>query len=151
MKKVIALLLVLTMAVMMVGCKKDKEEGALEQIVLNEVAHSYFYAPMYVAIELGYFEEEGIDLKLVNGGGADNTMTALISGEADIGFMGSEQSVYVTNEGIEDTVVNFAQLTQRAGNFLVVRDGVEYQTKEDGSFDLNSLKGKTVIGGRAGG
>ncbi|MBQ8281764.1 MAG: ABC transporter substrate-binding protein [Lachnospiraceae bacterium] len=151
MKKIVALLLVLTMAVALVGCKKDDKEGALTKVVLNEVAHSYFYAPMYVAIELGYFEEEGIDLVLVNGSGADNTMTALVSGEADIGFMGSEQSIFVTNEGMSDQVVNFAQLTQRAGNFLVVREGVEYEMEEDGSFDWNSLKGKTVIGGRAGG
>lgn len=151
MKKTFAVLLVLLMIVMLAGCKDKEKEGALTEVTLNEVAHSYFYAPMYVAIELGYFEEEGIDLTLVNGGGADNTMTALISGEADIGFMGSEQSIYVTNEGLEDTVVNFAQLTQRAGNFLVVRNGVDYDLKEDGSFDLNSLKGKTVLGGRAGG
>ncbi len=151
MKKVIAFLLLCTMALMLVGCKREEKEGALTKVVLNEVAHSYFYAPMYVAIELGYFEEEGIDLTLVNGSGADNTMTALISGEADIGFMGSEQSIFVTNEGMSDQVVNFAQLTQRAGNFLVAREGVEYELEEDGSFDLNSLKGKTVIGGRAGG
>ncbi len=157
MKKTLAFLLVLMMLAMTVGCSgkkdgKDKsEEGALTKITLNEVAHSYFYAPMYVAIELGYFKEEGIDLNLVNGSGADNTMTALISGEADIGFMGSEQSIYVANEGIEDPVVNFAQLTQRAGNFLVARKGVDYKTKADGSFDFESLKGKSVIGGRAGG
>lgn len=151
MKKTFAVLMVLLMLVMLAGCKDKEEEGALTKVTLNEVAHSYFYAPMYVAIELGYFEEEGIELKLVNGGGADNTMTALISGEADIGFMGSEQSIYVTNEGIEDTVVNFAQLTQRAGNFLVARNGTDYKLKEDGSFDLNSLKGKNVLGGRAGG
>ena len=77
-------------------------------VVLNEVAHSIFYAPMYVAIEEGYFAEEGIDLTLVNGFGADKTMTAVLSGEADIGFMGSEASIYTYNEGANDYVVNFA-------------------------------------------
>lgn len=151
MKKIPALFLILMISVSMAGCKNEKQEGALTEVTLNEVAHSYFYAPMYVAIELGYFEDEGIDLSLVNGNGADSTMTALVSGEADIGLMGSEQSVYVSNEGLEDTVVNFAQMTQRAGNFLVVRDGVEYDTDKEGKFDWNSLKGKKVIGGRAAG
>ena len=138
MKKVIAFLLLCTMALMLVGCKKEEKEGALTKVVLNEVAHSYFYAPMYVAIELGFFEEEGIDLTLVNGSGADNTMTALISGEADIGFMGSEQSIFVTNEGMSDQVVNFAQLTQRAGNFLVARENLS-------DFKWEDLKGSYAI------
>ena len=98
--------------------KTNKEEN-LTPVTLNEVAHSIFYAPMYVAIEKGYFEEEGINLNLVTGFGADKTMTAVISGTADIGFMGSEASIYAYNEGANDYVVNFAQLTQRAGNFLV--------------------------------
>ena len=92
------------------------------KVVLNEVAHSIFYAPMYVAIEEGYFEDEGINLELVTGFGADKTMTAVLSGEADIGFMGSEASIYTYNEGANDYVVNFAQLKQRAGNFLVDRE-----------------------------
>ena len=123
------------------GC--GKEEG-LTKVQLTEVAHSIFYAPMYVAVEEGYFEEEGIELTLVNGLGADKTMTAVLSGEADIGFMGSEASVYVYNEGAEDYVVNFAQLTQRAGNFLVSREA-------DSDFKMTDLKGKTVLGGRKGG
>ena len=106
--------------------------------------YSIFYAPMYVAIEEGYFAEEGIDLELVNGLGADKTMTAVLSGEAQIGFMGSEASVYVYNEGAEDYVVNFAQLTQRAGNFLVSRE-------QEPDFKITDLKGKTVLGGRKGG
>ena len=123
------------------GCGK---KGDLVTVKLNEVAHSIFYAPQYVAIELGYFEEEGLDVELVNGLGADKTMTAVLSGDADIGFMGSEASIYVYNEGNEDYVVNFAQLTQRAGNFLVGRDPNE-------EFSWENVKGKTVIGGRAGG
>lgn len=114
------------------------------KVVLNEVAHSIFYAPMYVAIEEGYFEEEGIELELVTGFGADKTMTAVLTGEADIGFMGSESTVYTYAGGTEDYVVNFAQLTQRAGNFLVSREQIE-------NFTWDMIKGKNVLGGRAGG
>ena len=114
------------------------------KITLNEVAHSVFYAPLYVAIEKGYFKDENIDLTLVTGFGADKTMTAVISGEADIGFMGSEASVYMYSERASDYVVNFAQLTQRAGNFLVARQDNEH-------FQWADLKGKTVLGGRKGG
>ena len=99
---------------------------------------------MYVAIEEGYFEEEGINLTLVCGFGADKVMTAVLSGEADIGFMGSEASIYTYNGGANDYVVNFAQLTQRAGNFLVAR-------KEIPDFSWEDLKGSTVLGGRKGG
>ena len=115
-----------------------------KKVVLNEVAHSIFYAPMYIAIEEGYFAEEGIDLELVTGFGADKTMTAVLSGNADIGFMGSEASIYTYNEGASDYVVNFAQLTQRAGNFLVARE-------KNVDFSWENLKGKEVLGGRKGG
>lgn len=123
------------------GGSSDKN---LTPLVLNEVAHSIFYAPQYAAIELGYFEEEGIDLTLVNGGGADKVMTALISGDAQIGFMGSEASIYVYQEGSQDYAVNFAQLTQRAGNFLVGRE-------PEPDFSWENLRGKKVLGGRAAG
>lgn len=127
------------------GCGRDgAQDKNLTPVTLNEVAHSIFYAPQYAAIELGYFEEEGIDLTLVNGGGADKVMTALISGDAQIGFMGSEASIYVYQEGSQDYAVNFAQLTQRAGNFLVGR-----QPEPD--FKWEDLRGKKVLGGRAGG
>ena len=108
------------------------------------MAHSIFYAPMYIAIEEGYFAEEGIDLELVTGFGADKTMTAVLSGNADIGFMGSEASIYTYNEGASDYVVNFAQLTQRAGNFLVAHEKID-------DFSWENLKGKEVLGGRKGG
>ena len=125
--------------------KKDStEDKTLSKVTLNEVAHSIFYAPQYVAIEEGYFEEEGLDLTLVTGFGADKTMTAVISGEADIGFMGAEASIYAYQEGATDPVMNFAQLTQRAGNFLVARE-------EMPDFTWNDLKGKKVLGGRKGG
>lgn len=113
-------------------------------VTLNEVAHSIFYAPQYVAIENGYFEDEGIDLTLVTGFGADKVMTAVLSGEADIGFMGSESSIYTYQEGANDVIVNFAQLTQRAGNFLVAREPMK-------DFEWEDLKGAEVLGGRKGG
>ncbi len=123
---------------------KEKADSQLKQVTLCEVTHSIFYAPQYVAIENGYFADEGLELTVTNGFGADKVMTALISGDADIGFMGSESSIYVYAEGSDDYAVNFAGLTQRAGNFLVGREA-------DDSFDWSELKGKTVIGGRAGG
>ena len=121
-----------------------KDEAKLAKVTLNEVAHSIFYAPQYVAIEEGYFKDEGLDLTLVTGFGADKTMTAVISGEADIGFMGAEASVYAYQEGATDPVVNFAQLTQRAGNFLVARE-------EMPDFKWEDLKDKKILGGRKGG
>lgn len=132
------------------GCGKgtDTKEKSGGQdavnVTLNEVAHSIFYAPMYVAMEEGYFEDEGIALNLVTGFGADKTMTAVLSGEADIGFMGSESTIYTYLGGTDDYVVNFAQLTQRAGNFLVSREKTD-------SFTWDMLKGQDVLGGRAGG
>ena len=144
MKKVTAVALVLCLAVVQLcGCGKSSEKEVVK-VRLNEVAHSIFYAPQYVAIENGYFEEEGIDIELVNGAGADNVMTAVLSGEADIGFMGSEASIYVYNQGSGEKIVNFAQLTQRAGNFLVARE-------KDEDFTWEKLKGKTVLAGRKGG
>mgnify|MGYP000900984327 CR=1 FL=1 len=135
---------------MLAGCgqMKDLSDGGekkeLQKVTLNEVAHSIFYAPMYVAIEEGYFREEGIDLTLVTGFGADKTVTAVLAGEADIGFMGSESTIYTKNGGAEDYLINFAQLTQRAGNFLVGRSA-------EPDFSWQDLKGKKVLGGRAGG
>lgn len=125
-------------------CGCGKETSGRTPVTLYEVAHSIFYAPQYVAIELGYFQEEGIDLTLVNGAGADKVMTAMLAGDADIGFMGSEASIYTYVQGAEDYAVNFAQLTQRAGNFLVAR-------QPDPDFTWQKLKGSRVLGGRAGG
>ena len=149
-KRIFAIVCCLSLLLMMItGCSASSEDTAsetsasLQKVILNEVAHSIFYAPMYVAIEEGYFAEEGIDLELVTGFGADKVMTALISGEAQIGFMGSESSIYAYNEGANDYVVNFAQLTQRAGNFLVAREDMD-------DFQWNDLKGTNVLGGRKG-
>ncbi len=145
-KKIFVMILALCVLVLsMVGCTKKPTAGnGLTAVTLNEVAHSIFYAPMYVAIEEGYFEEEGIGLTLVTGFGADKTMTAVLTGEADIGFMGSESTIYTYVGGTDDYVVNFAQLTQRAGNFLVSREPID-------DFQWDMLIGEEVLGGRAGG
>ncbi|MED9904347.1 MAG: ABC transporter substrate-binding protein [Lachnospiraceae bacterium] len=126
------------------GCGSKPAGSKLTGVTLNEVAHSIFYAPMYVAIEEGYFEEEGIDLTLVTGFGADKTMTALLTGEADIGFMGSESTIYTYAGGTQDYAVTFAQLTQRAGNFLVSRTPID-------DFTWDMVIGTEVLGGRPGG
>lgn len=139
-----ALAILLAVAALPSLVMAENKEEDLTKVTLNEVAHSIFYAPQYVAIEKGYFSEEGIDLELVTGFGADKVMTAVISGEADIGFMGAEASIYAYQEGANDVIVNFAQLTQRAGNFLVARE-------EMPDFQWEDLKGKKVLGGRKGG
>ena len=144
-KRIFCLLLVLLLCLAALpACGSKKSSGDLTKVTLNEVAHSIFYAPMYVAIEEGYFAEEGIDLDLVTGFGADKTMTALLTGEADIGFMGSESTIYTYVGGTDDYAVNFAQLTQRAGNFLVSREPIE-------NFTWDMIIGTDVLGGRAGG
>lgn len=152
MKKRIALILVVVLLCCfgLAACKardegeKNEEREELTKVTLNEVAHSIFYAPQYVAIEEGYFVEEGIKLELVTGFGADKVMAAVLSGDADIGFMGSESSIYAYQQGANDKVVNFAQLTQRAGNFLVSREKMP-------EFQWEDLKGKDILGGRKGG
>ena len=140
MKKMLALFLAACTALLAAGCST----GGLEKITVNEVTHSVFYAPQYAAMELGFFEEEGLAVDLVNGGGSDKSMTAVLSGDADIGLMGPETAVYVYNEGKQDHAVVIGQLTQRDGSFLVGR-------KQDDAFDWESLRGTTIIGGRKGG
>lgn len=122
------------------GCTKK----ALTKVRVNEVTHSIFYAPQYVAISQGFFKEEGLEIELTNGGGADKVMTALLSGQCDIGFMGPEATLYVYNQGKEDHPVNFAQLTKRDGSFLLAR-------KPDPNFTWDKVKDKHIIAGRKGG
>lgn len=137
------------------GCQKTTTKGEnstkentsseeLQTVRLNEVVRSVFYAPMYVAISEGFFEEEGLKIDLSTGQGADKTMQQLLSGNVDIGFSGPEQAVYIYNQGREDYPVVFGQLTQRDGSFLVGR-------KAEENFDWASLKSKEIIGGRPGG
>lgn len=140
--KIAVLVLTLGIFSMLGGC--GNQSGETEKITLNEVAHSIFYAPQYVALENGYFTQEGLEVELVTGYGADKTMAAVISGDAEIGFMGAEASVYAYLEGAKDPVINFAQGTQRAGNFLVAREKMP-------DFQWSDLKGKEVLGGRKGG
>lgn len=121
-----------------------KNENKRTKVTLAEVAHTIFYAPQYVAIEKGYFKEVGIDIDLILTAGADKVTAAVLSGDADIGFCGSEGTIYVYNAKEKDYLKTFAQLTQKDGSFLVSREKID-------NFILNDLKGKSVIGGRAGG
>ena len=123
---------------------KNNESKKLKKVRLSEVAHTIFYAPQYVAIEKGYFKEEGIDIELSLANGADKVSAALLSGDSDIGFCGSEATIYVYNGGEKDYLKTFAQLTRKDGSFIVSREKIK-------NFKLEDLKGKTVIGGRSGG
>lgn len=123
---------------------KDETTADLTTIQLNEVTRSVFYAPQYVAISNGFFEEEGLKLEITTGQGADKVMTALLAGQSDIGLCGPEAAIYVYNEGKEDYVEVFGQLTQKDGSFLVSKNPTS-------NFSWNDLKGKTVIPGRKGG
>ncbi len=144
MKKFIISLLAACLCISaLAGCGKT-DDSALTKVTLSEVVHSIFYAPQYVAMELGFFEEEGIDLQVDLGNGADKCMTALLSGNADIALCGTEAALYIHAEGREDVPKVFAQLTQRAGNFLVGRE-------PDPNFTWDDVRGTTIIGGRQGG
>ena len=144
MKRFISLLIVVLLITSMVltGCNKKPAEN--QKVRLIEVTHSIFYTPQYVAIEQGLLEKQGLSIELTNGGGADKCMAALVSGEADIAFMGPEASVYVYLQGRDDLAVNFAQLTQRDGSFIVGRE-------KDDNFTIDKLRGHTILGGRKGG
>lgn len=142
MKKIILTLLTIVMAICpFAGCDKKADVKTIE---LNEVTHSVFYAPLYIAIENGYFEEEQIKVNLTNGGGADKSMTALLSGTAQIALMGPETVVYVYNQGKKDAPKVFGQLTQRDGSFLVSRN-------PEPNFKWSNLKDKEILAGRKGG
>ncbi len=146
MKRLLTALLALTMLLFpLASCKEKSDSGdSLTTVRLNEVTHSIFYAPLYVALENDFFEKEGLKIELTNGGGADNVMTALISGNADIGLMGVEASIYVYLEGKKDVPNVFSQLTKRDGSFLVSR-------KAEPNFKWEDLENKEIIAGRKGG
>jgi len=143
MKKLSLLLALLLVFVSfaVVGCG---EKSTLNIIKVNEVTHSIFYAPFYVAINNGYFADENIEIELTNGGGADASMSAILSGDANIGLMGPEASIYVIQGDSKDKPVVFGQLTKRDGSFIVAKHN--YQ-----NFTLADMVGKEIIGGRQGG
>ncbi len=142
MKKVCLFLALVLCAAFILGACGAKDENV--KIRLSEVTHSVFYAPQYVAISKGFFKEAGINIELQNGQGADKVMTAVLSGQCDIGFAGPEASIYVYNEGKEDYSVVFAQLTKRDGSFIMGRN-------PDAGFKWSNMKGRSIIGGRKGG
>lgn len=143
-KIIISLIAFLIIVLIAIGIfSKEQKDTDLKSIVVAEVAHSIFYAPMYAADSLGYFEEEGLDVEIILTSGADAVAAAVISGDAQVGFCGSEQSIYIYNGGAEDYLVNFAGLTKRDGSFIVGRI--------DAEFNIEDLKGSHIIAGREGG
>ena len=143
MKKGLALLLCVCLALTaLAGCSGKTKE--MQKVTVCEVTHSIFYAPQYVALAKGFFADEGLDVELSNGGGADKVMSAVLSGNVDIGFAGPEASIYVYNEGKEDYTEVFAQVTKCDGSFLVGRE-------KDDSFTWDKLAGKHILPGRKGG
>lgn len=143
---IIAILVIVIVAGIIIVKKQkvDNKTGELKTIQVNEVTRSVFYAPQYVAINNGYFEEQGLEIELTTGQGADAVMTAVLANQCDIGFAGPEASIYVYNEGKEDFCQVFAQMTKKDGSFLVARNQTD-------NFSWQDLKGKTVIPGRKGG
>lgn len=145
MRKVLScFLIILLTAFTFVACSPKKDEKKVEKVRVGEVTHSLFYAPLYVALEKGFFKDEGVEVDLQTTAGGDKTMTALLSGGIDIALVGSETSIYVHAQGAKDPVINFAQLTQTDGTFLVSRTKLE-------TFNWNDVKGKTFLGQRKGG
>lgn len=147
MKRIVALFLSLVFICMsftlFAGCSV-KGNKSLRKITLNEVTRSVFYAPLYVAVTSGFFEDEGLELEIVTGGGSDASMTALLAGEADFALMGPETGVYVVNEGKQEHPIIIGQLTKRDGSYLLGRESVD-------EFSWDMLRGKSVIAGRVGG
>ncbi len=148
MKKIIlGIILFVIVVIGIIFINKDitkTKKNDLKNVKVAEVAHSIFYAPQYVAVKKGYFKEEGLNVEIVLTPGADKVASAVLSKDVDIGFCGSEQSIYVYNSGKKDYLVNFAALTKRDGSFIVSR-------KKEKDFKLENLKGKYIIGGRKGG
>ena len=138
---IVFILLIVVMSTTFVGCDCGTNNN---KIRLNEVTHSIFYAPLYIAINNGYFKEYDIEIELTNGGGSDNSMTALLTNSCDIALLGPETAVYVSAQGRENLPVVFGQLTKRDGSFIIGR------TNSEGNFDWNDMIGKEILGGRRG-
>ena len=145
MKKIIlSLTIFLIIILVAIGILSNKKEDSnLKNITVAEVAHSIFYAPMYATDSLGYFEEEGLNVDIILTSGADAVAAAVMSDDAEIGFCGSEQSIYIYNGGEKNYLVNFAGLTKRDGSFIVGR--------KNEKFDIKKLKGTHLIAGREAG
>lgn len=141
---IVVILLVVLLGIQAYLVRKSKTESDSIAIKVNEVTRSVFYAPQYVAINNGFFKENGIEIELTTGQGADAVMTSVLSNQCDIGFAGPEASIYVYNEGKEDYCQVFAQMTKRDGSFLVSK-------AENKNFSWQDVKGKTIIPGRKGG
>lgn len=140
MKKILTIICLGLLLISISSCRKDN----LEKIKLVEVARSVFYAPQYVAINKGYFEEEGLKIDLVNANGADKVTAALLSGDAQIGLQGPEPTIYLYKNNKDNYLLNFAQLTRTDGSFIFGRNPID-------NFTLNDLRGKSILGGRKGG
>ena len=140
---VVAFIFIIVIVVLSI-LNTQKKTSDLTKVKVAEVTHSMFYAPQYLAHKLGYFEEEGLDVEIITVPGADKVTAAVLSGDVQIGFCGSESTIYVYNQGEKDYLVNFAALTKRDGSFIVSREKIE-------DFTLEDLKGKHVVAGRQGG
>ena len=134
----------IALCIVLMGCSCFEKDNSLKKVTLSEVTHSVFYAPQYAALELGFFEENGLDIELSTGQGADAVAAAVLSGQVDIGFAGPEAAIYVYNEGRDNYLKVFAQMTQRDGSFLISRE------KND-DFKWSDLKGAHILPGRKGG
>ena len=145
MKKIFLPIIILIICISaLIYYKFNDKESDLTKVRVAEVTHSIFYAPQYVAHALGYYEEEGLDVEIILTSGADKVTAAVLSGDVEIGFCGSEATIYVYNQGQEDYLVTFAGLTKRDGSFIVAREKYD-------NFKLEDMKGKTILGGRIGG
>lgn len=139
-KKYLRYLLIILIICLITGCKKKQDNV----IKMAEVAHSIFYAPQYVALTEGYFEEEGLKIELYNANGADKVTAALLSGDIDVGLQGPEPTIYLYNQNKDNYLINFAQLTKKDGSFIMAREEIP-------NFKIEMLKDKSILGGRAGG
>ncbi len=144
MKKIITPIVIGIILILFIGLWPDKKNTDLKEITVSEVAHSVFYAPMYVAKNLGYFEDYGLDVEFILGNGADKVTASVLSKDVEIGFCGSESTLYVYNQGEKDYLVNFAGLTKKDGSFIVSRN-------KDEKFEVSNLIGKHILAGREGG
>jgi len=140
---IVILIIFVLLCSVLFNLNRSKDDNNLTKVRVAEVAHSIFYAPQYAAIANGYFEEEGIEIDLTLANGADKVTAAVLSGDVDIGFCGSEATIYIYQGGEEDYLKTFAQLTQKDGSFIVSRENND-------NFTLDDLKGKYIIGGREG-